>query len=79
MGCSMSSIAESKSQRTLSYICLFAASSPSSLISFALLAFRFFLLAFSAILVLTRLLSNFWMLRVLKSVANYMEIYSLPI
>jgi hypothetical protein len=40
MGCSMSSIAESKSQRTLSYICLFAASSPSTLISFALLAFR---------------------------------------
>jgi hypothetical protein len=82
MGCSMPSIAESNSQKTLSYIYLFAVSSPSTLISFALLAFRslvLFLLAFSTILVLIGLLSYFWMLRALKSVANYMEIYSLPV
>jgi len=74
MGCSNAfNCRVKKSQKILSYIYLFAASSPSTLISFALLAFRslaLFLLAFSTILVLIGLLSNFWMLRVLKSVAN---------
>jgi hypothetical protein len=65
-----------KLQRILNYIYLFAASSHLTLISFVLLAF------YSLACIIdyprpTELLPNFWMPRIHKSVANYMEIYSL--